>query len=100
MLLQTISNNSYMHTDIINEEERFIFKRNFTKAQLLFISPLQDVDWNCVLNESGRGKAYLVFVNMYNSLYSQAFPKTKVKVKYSHRKHRLTEVTKYATLEK
>ena len=42
---------------VIDEEEKAIFKRNFThKAQLSFNSLLQDMDWNCVLNESDTNR--------------------------------------------
>ena len=53
------------------EEEKVIFNRNFThKAQLSFNSVLQDMDWNCVLNESDTNKAYSMFVHIYSSIYN------------------------------
>ena len=79
----------------INEEEKIIFKRNFThKAQLLFTSLLQDVDWGCILNESDTNKAYAMSVHVYSDIYNKAFPKTRAKIKYYHRKPWLTEVLK------
>ena len=86
---------------VIDEEEKAIFKRNFThKAQLSFNSLLQDMDWNCVLNESDTNKAYSMFVHIYCSIYNQAFPKIRVKVKYYHRKPWLTEVMKNSIRQK
>ena len=86
---------------VIYEEEKVIFKRNFThKAQLSFNSLLQDLDWNCVLNESDTNKAYSMFVHIYSSIYNRAFPKIRVKVKYYHRKPWLTEVMKNSIRQK
>ena len=86
---------------VINEEEKIIFKRNFThKAQLLFTSLLQDVDWSCILNESDTNKAYAMFVHVYSDIYNKAFPKTRAKIKYYHRKPWLTEVLKNSIRQK
>ena len=86
---------------VINEEEKIIFKRNFThKAQLLFTSLLQDVDWSCILNESDTNKAYAMFVHVYSDIYNKAFPKTRAKIKYHHRKPWLTEVLKNSIRQK
>ena len=66
---------------VINEEEKIIFKRNFThKAQLLFTSLLQDVDWSCILNESDTNKAYAMFMHVYSDIYNKTFPKTRAKI--------------------
>ena len=78
---------------VIDEEEKVIFKKNFTHpAQLSFNSPLQDMDWNCVLNETETNKAYSMFVHIHSSIYNQAFPSIRIKVKYYHRKPWLTAV--------
>ena len=58
------------------------------------------MDWNCVLNESDTNKAYSIFVHTYSSIYNQAFPKIRVKVKYYHRKPWLTEVMKNSIRQK
>ena len=86
---------------VINEEKKIIFKRNFThKAQLLFTSLLQDVDWSCILNESDTNKAYAMCVHVYSAIYDKAFPKTRAKIKYYHRKPWLTEVLKNSIRQK
>ena len=54
----------------------------------------------CFLNESDTNNAYSMFVHIYSSIYNQAFPKIRVKVKYYHRKHWLTEVMKNSIRQK
>ena len=86
---------------VIDDEEKVIFKRNFThKAQQSFNSILQNMDWNCVLNESDTNKAFSIFVHTYSSIYYQAFPKIRVKVRYYHRKPWLTEIMKNSMRQK
>ena len=58
------------------------------------------MNWNCVLNESDTNKAYSIFVHTYSSIYNQAFPKSRVKVKYYHRKPWLTKVMKNSIRQK
>ena len=90
-----------MQNVVLNEEEKIIFKRNFTqKAQLLFTFLLQDVDWSCILNESDTNKAYAMLVHVYSAIYNKAFPKSRVKMKYNHRKPWLTEVLKNSMRQK
>ena len=86
---------------VMNEEEKIIFKRNFThKAQLLFTSQLQDVDWSYILNEPDTNKAYAMFVHVYSDIHNKAFPKTSAKIKYYHRKPWVTEVLKNSIRQK
>ena len=53
---------------------------------------LQNMDWNCVLNESDTYKAYSMHI--HSSIHNQTFPKIRVNVKYYHRKPWLIEVMK------
>ena len=85
---------------VIDEEEKSYSKDISHTAQLSFNSLLQDMDWNCVLNESDTNKAHSMFVHIYSSIYDQAFPKIRVKVKYYHRKPWLTEVMKNSIRQK
>ena len=73
-------------------------RKNF--MLILFTSLLQDVVWSCILNESDTNKAYAMFVHVYSDIYNKAFPKTRAKIKYYHRKPWLTEVLKNSTRQK
>ena len=58
------------------------------------------MDWSCILNESDTNKTYAMFVHVYSDIYNKAFPKTRAKIKYYHRKPWLTEVLKISIRQK
>ena len=100
MILQSISQYLISAKILSLTRKRKSYSKYVLHTKLNYHSTLDYRIWNYVLNESGTNKAYSVYVYLYSSIYNQAFPKIRVKVKYFHRKHWLTKVMKNSIRQK
>ena len=69
-----------------------IIRRKFNpKTEANFISLLQEVSWNRVLEENNTENTYTLFIKKFSEIYNEAFPKYIVKCRYDNRKPWLTD---------
>ena len=61
------------------------------KTEANFISLLQEVSWNIVLEENNTMNTYSLFIKKFSEIYNEAFPKYIVKCRYDNRKPWLTD---------
>ena len=60
-------------------KERFIFRHDFSDISVeKFKYKLRTVSWDSVRNSSDTNKAYDNFIEIFNSLYGERFPKKKL----------------------
>ena len=71
--------------------EPIIRRKCHPKTEANFISLLQEVSWNRVLEENNTENTYSLFIKKFSEIYNEAFPKYIVKCRYDNRKPWLTD---------
>ena len=70
--------------DSSNEPIPIIKREINDKSKAYCKTLLSIVDWKPVLNENSPNNAYNKFLRIFLSLYNEAFPKQKIKIKWKN----------------